>query len=196
MMKQLIALACVLMTGIFVTADAPNEERVGRAEIRFMEGMIDHHQMALDMASDCLGKASNAVKTICEAVIVAQTPEIAQMQAWLLAWYNIEYTPMPMSEMMGDMEMGAHSEHNMSGMPDTDPAMMMGMFAGFNRWTGAEYDQAWLESMIDHHDDALHMSQRLLDRLGEGGHAELKTLAENIITSQTAEIEQMETLLQ
>jgi uncharacterized protein (DUF305 family) len=195
MMKQLIALACVLMTGVFVYADAPTDGRVGRAEIRFMEGMIDHHQMALDMANDCLGKASDAVKTICEAVIVAQTPEIEQMQAWLLAWYNIEYTPMPMAEAMGDMDMGAHSGHSMSGMPDTDPAMMMGMFAGFNRWTGAEYDQAWLESMIDHHDDAIHMSQRLLDRLGEGGHAELKTLAESIITAQTAEIEQMGTLL-
>ena len=40
-----------------VLADGPSEARIGRTELRFMQGMIDHHQMALDMANDCLAKA-------------------------------------------------------------------------------------------------------------------------------------------
>ncbi|MDX2076220.1 MAG: DUF305 domain-containing protein [bacterium] len=182
----LIAISFVLMIGS-VSADAPIDGRAGRAEVRFLEGMIDHHQMALDMAMDCLNKAqTESVVTLCEAVITAQSAEIAQMQAWLLAWYDVEYTPMPMmpQDDMGGMH-GNNAQH-------TDPPMMMGMMAGLSRLEGVEYEIAWLESMIDHHDDALHMAERILLR---AEHADLITLAEAIISAQTAEIDYMESLI-
>lgn len=44
------------------------------------------------------------------------------MQAWLLEWYNIDYSPLSMAEMtddeMSDMD---HGGMNMSGMPATNP---------------------------------------------------------------------------
>jgi len=181
-----------------VFADAPVEGRIGRAEVRFMEGMIDHHQMAIDMANDCLEReVSDALRAECQAVVDAQQPEIEQMQAWLLAWYNVQYAPMPMSESMSSGMAGMdHSGMNMSGMPATDPAMMMGMFAGFNRLEGVDYEIAWLESMIDHHDDAIHMSQRLLERdTNSIGHAELRQLAQNIIAAQSEEIAHYEEMI-
>jgi uncharacterized protein (DUF305 family) len=174
-------------------ADGPTTGRAGRAELRFLEGMIDHHQMALDMAGDCLKKAqTEAVRTLCQAIIDAQSAEIAQMQGWLLAWYNVDYKPMSMLSMAegaGGMDHGGHSG---MAMPNTDPAMMMGMFAGLNRLEGRDYEIAWLEAMIDHHDDALHMARRTLER---AEHAELRTLIEAIIEAQTAEIAMMEGLL-
>lgn len=181
-----------------VFADAPVEGRIGRAEVRFMEGMIDHHQMAIDMANDCLEReVSDALRAECQAVVDAQQPEIEQMQAWLLAWYNVQYAPMPMSDSMSSGMAGMdHSGMNMSGMPATDPAMMMGMFAGFNRLEGVDYEIAWLESMIDHHDDAIHMSQRLLERdTNSIGHAELRQLAQNIIAAQSEEIAHYEEMI-
>jgi len=181
-----------------VFADAPVEGRIGRAELRFMEGMIDHHQMAIDMANDCLEReVSDALRAECQAVVDAQQPEIEQMQAWLLAWYNVQYAPMPMSDSMSSGMAGMdHSGMNMSGMPATDPAMMMGMFAGFNRLEGVDYEIAWLESMIDHHDDAIHMSQRLLERdTNSIGHAELRQLAQNIIAAQSEEIAHYEEMI-
>jgi uncharacterized protein (DUF305 family) len=218
-----------------VFADAPVEGRAERAEVRFLEGMIDHHQMALDMANDCLTKATTeSVTTLCQNIIDAQSAEIALMQGWLLDWYNIDYSPMSMDNMMGmsarpqmeqmsgmmgmemsdemraqmeqmsgmmDMMMPGmggmdHGGMNMEGMPSTDPAMMMGMMAGFNRLEGVDYEIAWLESMIDHHDDAIHMSQRLLDRVpADTGHADLLTLAQQIIEDQSTEIEAMELLI-
>lgn len=190
-----LLLLVLALGATFASADAPIEGRAGRAEVRFMEGMIDHHQMALDMAAHCLERASTeAVVTLCEAVIAAQTPEIEQMQAWLAEWYNVEYAPVPMMDM--DDAMGGMGGMHMEGEMHTDPPMMMGMFAGLNRYEGVEYEIAWLEAMIDHHDDAIHMSERLLARIAEGeGHAELRELAQNIITAQSAEIEQMETLI-
>ena len=46
--------------------------------------------------------------------------------------------------------------------------------------------------MIDHHGDALHMSERIL---GITERPELRALAEGIIEAQTAEIELMEGMI-
>jgi uncharacterized protein (DUF305 family) len=202
----LLAVILTVFTLPVALADAPVDGRTGRAEVRFLQGMIDHHQMALDMAADCLEKASTeSVVTLCQNVIDAQSAEIELMQGWLLDWYNIDYSPMSMLDMLELMDMmddgmgamhGGHGGMSMGDMPYTDPPMMMGMFAGFNRLEGVEYEVAWLESMIDHHDDALHMAERLLLRVPEGaGHADLRELAQQIIADQTAEIDAMEVLI-
>ena len=198
-------LTFVLMASILPSAlaDAPIEGRAGRAEVRFLEGMMDHHQMALDMSQDCLMKAkTESVLKMCQDIITAQTAEITTMEGYLLKWYNVDYKPMPMADMMsmgnmGAMDMnGTATPSSMAGMtmPATDPTMMMGMMAGLNRLEGKDYEVAFLESMIDHHDDAIHMSQRLLQRDPQG-HPDLLKLAQDIITNQTAEIDMMEKML-
>jgi uncharacterized protein (DUF305 family) len=215
-------------------ADGPIEGRAGRSEIRFLAGMMDHHQMAVDMAMDCFKKATTeALREICENVVSAQTKEIETMRGWLKSWYNIDYVPMSMMNMMSMMhnmmhgEMGSmmgngmmggdhsnltptpaatdeHSEHhpatpeasNNAGSGDhgmMDSSMMtIGMMVGWSNLQGVEYEVAWLEAMIDHHDDALHMAERVLNHVQ---HEELRAMAEQIIKDQTAEIESMEKLL-
>ncbi len=190
-------------------ADSPATGRNGRAEVRFLQGMIDHHQMALDMSADCLAKASAAeLKALCSRIIAAQRAEIVQMQRWLSEWYAITYVPMPLSHMLSmagtaghggiykDSQSG-HGGHGGHGgnaaRPPDDPPMMMGMMAGLSRLSGKAYDVAWLEAMIDHHDDALHMAERLLKR---AEHAELRALAEAILRDQSAEIALMEALIE
>lgn len=194
----IVVLSILLSSGaVFSSAQAADPlTRNERAEIRFLEGMIDHHQMALDMANDCLENGDgDEILAICQAVIAAQTPEIEQMQAWLAEWYNIEYSPMSMPEMLAMMadDDGGHGGHGGHSTMHSDPPMMMGMMAGFNRLSGVDYDVAWLESMIDHHDDALHMAERILPR---AVHPELAELAEKIIVDQSAEIEAMEVLIE
>ena len=200
----LIALVLTVFSMPAVLADGPVDSRAGRAEVRFMEGMMDHHQMAVDMGNDCLVKASSeSLKAMCQAIIEAQTAEIVQLQEGLLNWYNVQYTPMPMTAMMDMMDMmetmdgmGGMDHSGMAGMPYTDPPMMMGMMAGLNRLEGSRYDIAWVESMIDHHDDAIHMSERLLARVPESeGHENLRRFAQQVIDDQTAEIAELENML-
>ena len=64
--RMIMGLLVLVMTVAVlpVMADAPVEGRIGRAEVRFMEGMIDHHQMAIDMALDC--SAREDVSDTCE----------------------------------------------------------------------------------------------------------------------------------
>lgn len=194
----LVVLVSVVAFVVPVAADGPAAGRAGRAEVRYMEGMIDHHQMALDMAEDCLAKVeTESFRSVCQGVIDAQTPEIETLRGWLREWYGIEYAPMPMSQLMelmglapdAGMQMG-HGDHTTN--PMTDMPLMMGMMAGLDRVEGVEYEAAWLEAMIDHHDDAVHMSERILRY---AVHEELLALAQQIIDDQTAEIELMESLL-
>jgi uncharacterized protein (DUF305 family) len=204
-----LLLAMSLSVLVSAQADSPAAGRNGRAEVRFLQGMIDHHQMALDMSADCLAKASAAeLKALCQNIISAQSAEIEQMQRWLSAWYGIAYVPMPLAHMLS-MEgiaghggtykggAGGHGAHGGHGggaatLPD-DPPMMMGMMAGLSRLSGSAYDIAWLEAMIDHHDDALHMAERILKR---AEHRELRALAESILRDQSAEIAMMEAMIE
>jgi uncharacterized protein (DUF305 family) len=193
------AIGLVVSPYTAVFADGSPATRNARAEVRFLEGMMDHHQMALDMANDCLKKAQTPdVTKLCQTIITAQSAEIVTMKGWLKAWYTIDYQPMSMMNAPTDM-MGHDGHNDMATMPamggmqmQNDPPGMMGMMAGLDKLNGIAYEIAWLESMIDHHDDAVHMAQRILTRVD---HAELKTLAENIIKAQTGEIDQMEALI-
>jgi len=202
----MLTLALTLATAApSVFADGPVTGRGGRAEVRYMEGMIDHHQMALDMANDCLAKAeTESIRTLCQNIIDAQSAEIDTLRGWLQDWYEIDYTPMPMMSMMemmqstgmmmGGMMMGqgGMGQGGMMGNAPFDPPMMMGMMSGLSSFSGRDYEIGWLEAMIDHHDDAINMSQRVL-QFAE--HEELRALAQQIIDDQTAEIESMEGLI-
>lgn len=190
----IVALLVGTTAAVRTYADAPVDGRAGRAEVRFLEGMMDHHQMAIDMANDCLKKAKTAsVVTMCQNIIKAQTAEITQMSGYLLAWYNVQYMPMSMMDMPQDSMTGM--DHSGMGGPNVDPVMMMGMMAGLGRLEGVDYEIAWLESMTDHHDDALHMSERILKQTEGTGHAQLRELAQKIFKDQTAEITEMEAMI-
>jgi uncharacterized protein (DUF305 family) len=79
-----------------------------------------------------------------------------------------------------------------AGMPTAMPSSMAGMDHGTMPGTGAAdapYDAQFIDSMIAHHQGAIDMAEQVLAE--PEARQELKTLAENIITAQEAEIEQM-----
>lgn len=53
---------------------------------------------------------------------------------------------------------------------------------------GENFDKAFIEAMIPHHEGAIEMAKQAQKK---AQHAELKQLADNIIAAQTKEIEQM-----
>ena len=57
---------------------------------RFLTAMISHHQGALGMATSALEQAEHEeIKTLANAIIATQQTEIAQMEAWLQAWFGV-----------------------------------------------------------------------------------------------------------
>ena len=72
--------------------------------------------------------------------------------------------------------------------PSSMQHSMDAMTASLDGKSGDEFDRAFLEEMIVHHQGAVAMAERALT---SSGHEELKTLAREIIAAQAVEIAQM-----
>lgn len=75
-----------------------------------------------------------------------------------------------------------HSSHGMMQMQMDD------MSAGLRGKTGDEFDQAFLDEMVIHHEGAVDMAEQVLTT---SKRSELLQLARDIIKAQTSEIEMM-----
>lgn len=128
----------------------------------FIDSMIEHHEGAITMARQALQASQDErIRQLAEAIIATQEAEIRQMQQWRQTWYP---DLPPTGGIM--MEMGPMA------VPDGN----------------APFDQRFLEAMIPHHEGAIAMAR---DALLKAEHAEIKKLAQAIITAQEAEIVQM-----
>jgi uncharacterized protein (DUF305 family) len=147
-------------------------------DLRFIDGMLMHHQGAVNMAEEALSKSQRPeIKKLAQDIITAQNREISQMKEWRTAWYpKADSTPMAYHSQMG---------HMMAMTDKQKQAMMMSMDLG----TGdAEFDLRFINAMVPHHDGALVMAK---DALSKSQRPEVKKLAQDILTSQQQEIEQM-----
>jgi len=147
-------------------------------DLRFVDAMIPHHQGAVEMAREVLSKSQRPeMKKLAEDIIAAQNREIKQMKQWRKAWYpKADSKPMAWHTQMG---------HMMAMSPEQMQAMMMKGNLGA---ADAEFDLRFLNAMIPHHQGALVMAK---DVLNKSKRPEMKQLAQEILTSQQKEIDQM-----
>ena len=146
-------------------------------DVAFAQGMIPHHQQAIDMADMAAEKASSAeVKGLASRIQAAQDPEIQQLTDMLEKWGAPTEPSMP----------GTH-HGGMSGEGMMTDEEMQQLEAA----SGAEFDRMWVQMMIKHHQGAVDMAKTELE---QGGDAEAKDLAQKIIDAQEAEIEEMQAL--
>ncbi|WP_461031705.1 DUF305 domain-containing protein [Streptomyces mayteni] len=164
---------------------APSSESTDEhndADVTFAQRMIPHHQQAVEMADLALDQASSEeVRTLAEQIRAAQAPEIEALSGWLEEWGEevpdggMDHSGMDMSEGM-DMG-GMMSEEDMAELENA---------------SGADFDTAFLEMMTEHHQGAVEMAET---EQANGAYQPALDMAEDITTSQTAEIDQMNQLL-
>ena len=151
------------------------------ADVVFAQSMIAHHEQAIEMSSmalDAKAGASTAVKDLATRIKVAQDPEITQMTAWLTT-HNKSTT------------MASSGGHDMAGMNGTAGMMSAEDMAALGKKTGKDFDASWLKMMIDHHTGAIAMAQTVKT---SGQDAEMRALADKIVTAQQKEITEMKTI--
>ena len=144
-------------------------------DLMFMDSMTPHHQSAIDMAKLAQEQGEHPeIKQLAGAIIAAQQKEIGQMQQWRQAWFGNAPASggMPGMDTMAGMHM---TDADMQQMRDAQP-----------------FDKAFLTMMIPHHQSAIVMAQAILKTTQR---PEIKQLANDVITSQQQEIDQMQAWL-
>uniref|UniRef100_A0AAU1ZQ13 DUF305 domain-containing protein n=1 Tax=Streptomyces sp. NBC_00093 TaxID=2975649 RepID=A0AAU1ZQ13_9ACTN len=150
------------------------------ADVDFATEMIQHHRQAVEMAELAADRASSQeVKDLATKIKGAQDPEIRTMSGWLTAWG--EEVPADMSGMAG---------HDMSsGMPGMMSSEDMDKL---EKASGAEFDEMFLDMMVQHHEGAVEMAEA---EKADGRYGPATKLADAVVTAQTAEIEQMDKMV-
>jgi uncharacterized protein (DUF305 family) len=149
----------------------PTHEMMGDTSMdaMFIDSMIPHHQMAIDMSQMALDQAEHEeMRQMAQQIIDAQQAEIDQMQMWRVEWYP-DLAPtagMPMME----------------GMPSQQDMML-------NTDESIPFDLRFIDAMIPHHQAAVMMAQQIL---GQAEHDEIEAMAQAIIDKQQEEIAQLQ----
>ena len=142
-------------------------------DIMFLQMMIPHHQQAVDISELAMARSKDAeLIALATDIRDGQSAEIIQMKSWL-------------REANDDIDMGHSMGDSMGGMLDDQE------LADLKAATGTNFDLLWLKGMTVHHDGALHMSTMIRD----ARNAEIKRFGKDIVSAQTAQIEQMKIMI-
>lgn len=148
-------------------------------DAHFIEQMIPHHEDAIKMAKLAEQKAAHQeIKTLAGNIIDSQSKENTQMKDWYKQWFGKE-VPLEDGVSNGMMNGGMNMMH-------------MGMMNDSSDITALEnaenFDKAFIEQMIPHHQMAIMMASMLKNSTDR---PEMKQLAEDIIKAQSKEISEM-----
>jgi uncharacterized protein (DUF305 family) len=150
------------------------------ADVEFAQGMIPHHEQAVELAEIALkpaAGASPAVVDLATRVRAGQSPEIATMTRWLAEWKQ-------------PLEMSSDDGHDMASM---EGMISVGDMAKLSTKTGPEFDSQWTALMIRHHEGAVKMAESVA---AKGIDPDVKALAAVLVATQTAELAEMKISLE
>jgi uncharacterized protein (DUF305 family) len=181
--RKPLALFSLMVVGLFLlvgcSENSSNTAKFSNTDLMFAEMMIPHHEQAIEMSELALiNSESPEIVALARKIKAAQAPEIEEMKLWI----DSEESE---SHMGHGSESEDHSGHGMMGMLDE------GQMSELERATGEEFDRLFLKGMIVHHEGAIDMAEMVVD----SANAEAAALGRAIIDSQSAEIEEMKTLL-
>jgi uncharacterized protein (DUF305 family) len=143
------------------------------SDAMFLQMMIPHHEQAVVMSDLALSISKDAeVLKLAKQIKDAQAPEIIKMQGWLSDAGLSEDPGHSMGDGMGGM------------LSDSELSALKGS-------TGKAFDKLFLAGMIAHHEGAIDMVMMIEN----SQDSDVNRLGQDIVKSQTAEIELMKELL-
>ncbi len=149
-----------------------------KADVKFLQGMIIHHQQAILMSSMADKRTNNqTIVDLAKRIDVSQEDEINFMESWL-------YDRDENSE-----EVPHHHMHpNMAGMATPEQLNDLKLSKA------TDFDRLFLQLMISHHDGALKMVEELREYSGSAYDPILNEFVSDLVNDQGVEIERMNTI--
>lgn len=177
--RIVVSLLALLSLLAACSNNSSDSNKFSNAYLMFAQMMIPHHEQAIDMSDLAISNSENPdVISLAKRIKSAQAPEIEQMKRWQ------------------ESGTSGHMGHDMMGDSDESGSGMMGMLdeaeiSQLKETTGVEFDRLFLKGMIAHHEGAIEMANMVED----SENKEAAALGKAIIESQSAEIDEMKTLL-
>ncbi|SDM08507.1 Uncharacterized conserved protein, DUF305 family [Geodermatophilus siccatus] len=149
-------------------------------DVAFAQGMLPHHQQAVEMAQLAADRAADSrVEDLAARIEAAQAPEIQTLSGWLEAWG---------AEATGS----TGTDHGSTDHGDMGGTMSDEDMDALTNASGAEFDRMFLEMMTAHHSGAVRMAET---EIADGEDPDAIAMAEDIRDTQNAEIAEMQELL-
>ena len=164
----------------------------------FARDMQVHHDQGVELAMIIRDESDDDdIRLLAYDIATTQSNQSGQMQAWLNSWQLPQAPPEPaMTWMTRPTLTGAGHNHGTEGAHspgDPMPGLATAdQITELKSLTGAPAEKLFLQLMIAHHQGAIEMAEAVLDRTDVRVVTQLAT---TIVTSQTAEIEYMQSLL-
>lgn len=165
-------------------------------DVGFAQDMTVHHGQAVEMSSVALSQAVDPeIRTLAYDVLTTQQSQIGTMQGWLMLWDKSQVSEQPMRW----MKKLTTSQTPMSGhaMASDTPARMPGMasteeLATLRRSSGPTLDTLYLQLLLRHHEGGIPMARLALEQAGVDS---VRTLARQIVATQSAEAQTLRQML-
>ena len=153
------------VAGCGSSSDTENSAGNG-ADLAFIDGMVPHHKMAIDMAKVAKERGEHPqIRKLAKDIVDAQQAEIVQLNLIRDDLSTLKKT---------DLGVPAH----LAGM-DQDMGALM---------NARPFDRKFIDMMIPHHQGAIRMAHA---ELAKGKSPALEQLAKNIVEAQSREIREM-----
>ena len=163
----------------------------------FLRDMQVHHRQGVELALLARDRSNNdEFRLLSYDIATGQGQQGGQMFGWLAAWglsqagSEPSMTWMTRPTLTGEMQHGDGAAH-VAGEPMPGLATRE-QIAALTALTGDDSDMYFLELMTEHHRGAIVMAEAVLERTHE---TLVVGLATNIVASQSAEIDYMQSLL-
>ena len=151
-----------------------------KADVKFLQGMIIHHQQAILMSSMADKRTNNeTIVDLAKRIDVSQEDEINFMESWL---YDRGENKKDIPHHNMHMDMG------MAGM--ATPKQLEDL----KNTKATDFDRLFLQLMIAHHDGALKMVEELKEFSGSAYDPILSEFVSDLVNDQGVEIERMNTI--
>ncbi len=144
-------------------------------DVMFLQMAVPSHKQGMALADLAVARATRPdVRDLAAAVKATQSDELADMEDWLTKWNQ---------PIAADPDPHAHAGHG--GMHATDPAVVADLES---TPAGPDFDRKFLNLLTGHQHGAVELA-RMEEK--DGFNPDAKDLAERIVKSRTAQIQQM-----
>ena len=154
-------------------------------DLRFIDGMVQHHTGALRMAEFVFGIGQPGVGALAKTIWRDQAGEIRAMGLWRRAWY-------PQAPVYPVALIPGGDPNSLAGLTRMSQAQIDGMRMMGELPTRENRVVWFLEGMLHHHGGALLMAH---DALAKSTNPTIRRFASGVIVAQRAEIIELRRML-